>query len=156
MTASGFCAAREVISLAGPGPSTHEAVRVSNPVIMSTSDRDASWTLRRHAYCLQSSEGPIHNYGPPGKKGIYAMTAETIRPILATEGQDLLQRRGESAPMADHLPSPMLASNVLSPTRRTVLAGIAAGGASAALKAAPAVARAADLPTTIAEAGTRF
>src|SRR5229473_4535900 len=47
-------------------------------------------------------------------------------------------------------------SNVLSPTRRTVLAGIAAGGVSAVLKAAPAVARAADLPTTIAEAGTRF
>jgi aspartyl-tRNA(Asn)/glutamyl-tRNA(Gln) amidotransferase subunit A len=50
----------------------------------------------------------------------------------------------------------MLSSNVLSPTRRTVLAGIAAGGVSAVLKAAPAVARAADLPTTIAEAGTRF
>src|SRR5258708_9666835 len=58
--------------------------------------------------------------------------------------------------MPDHLPRPMLSSNVLSPTRRTVLAGIAAGAASAALKAAPAVARAADLPTTIAEAGKRF
>jgi aspartyl-tRNA(Asn)/glutamyl-tRNA(Gln) amidotransferase subunit A len=84
------------------------------------------------------------------------MTAETIRPILAIEGQGLLQRRAESAPMPDHLPGPMLSSNVLSPTRRTVLAGIAAGGVSAVLKAAPAVARAADLPTTIAEAGTRF
>src|SRR5205823_1031135 len=70
--------------------------------------------------------------------------------------QGLLQRRAASAPMPDHLPGPMLSSNVLSPTRRTVLAGIAAGGASAVLKAAPAVARAADLPTTIAEAGTRF
>jgi len=58
--------------------------------------------------------------------------------------------------MPDHLPGRMLSSNVLSPTRRTVLAGIAAGGVSAVLKAAPAVARAADLPTTIAEAGTRF
>lgn len=58
--------------------------------------------------------------------------------------------------MPDHLPGPMFSPNVLSPTRRTVLAGIAAGGVSAVLKAAPAVARAADLPTTIAEAGTRF
>src|SRR6266481_5925544 len=60
-----------------------------NPVIMSTSARDPSWTLRRHAYRLQSSEGPTHNYGPPGKKGTYAMSAETIRPILAIEGQGL-------------------------------------------------------------------
>ena len=57
--------------------------------------------------------------------------------------------------MPDHLPGPMLSSNVLSPTRRTVLAGIAAGGVSGVLKAAPAVARTADLPTTIAEAGTQ-
>src|SRR5262249_62087720 len=68
----------------------------------------------------------------------------------------LLQRRAESAPMPDHLPGPMFSPNVLSPTRRTVLAGIAAGGVSTVLKAASAVARAADLPTTIAEAGTRF
>jgi aspartyl-tRNA(Asn)/glutamyl-tRNA(Gln) amidotransferase subunit A len=50
----------------------------------------------------------------------------------------------------------MLSSNVLSPTRRALLAGIATDVGNAALKAAQAVARAADLPTTIAEAGKRF
>ena len=58
--------------------------------------------------------------------------------------------------MPGHLRRPMLASNAISPTRRTILAGIAASGASAALKVAPAVARTADLPTTIVEAGNRF
>ena len=58
--------------------------------------------------------------------------------------------------MPDHLSRPMFSSNVLSPTRRTLLAGIAAGAGNAALKAAPAVARAADLPTTIAQAGKQF
>lgn len=51
---------------------------------------------------------------------------------------------------------PTLSSGVLSPTRRTVLAAIAASAVSAVLEGPPAIARASDLPTTIAEAGKRF
>jgi hypothetical protein len=59
--------------------------------------------------------------------------------------------------MPHHDPrGPTLSSGVRSPTRRTVLAGIAASAVSAALEAPPAVAKASDLPTTIAEAGKRF
>ena len=48
-----------------------------------------------------------------------------------------------------------LSSAARAPTRRVVLAGIAAGAAGAALKAPPALALASDLPATIAEAGKR-
>jgi hypothetical protein len=51
---------------------------------------------------------------------------------------------------------PTLSSDILPPTRRMVLAGIAVGAVGAALKVPPAIARSPDLPTTIAEAGKRF